>query len=403
VQSSNIPSTKLLEAFAASASGSFIRLIPKTTSDPNAASLDLGFPPTTFTNEGAGGVAPAGKDMNGILNEISAWIWWQNGGGSFLPYDGVFQAAVGGYPKGAVVASVATFGLFWLSTAENNTSDPDTGGSGWIRFGATGLQLQNGQCQLVYTSGSQITLLPGHGGNNLLVAGQNCSIPAAGVNLAPSGLTPGTPYYIYAAQTSGVISSLVPSTTGHITDTTAGNVGNEIMSGDPTKTLVGYWLVGSGPAWSSNPVQGLNWFHQKPRSTTTTLSSTVTSASTSVFELSSSIRNSFLSWAANQVRYDVTGSVNLLTPQNAALTAVGFDGTTPEVPGSMYESFAASTTGNLAFSGIKTGLSETASHYATLLGVVSIINTGTVNWQGGNAVISSSQNPPCTLVVTVDG
>lgn len=127
--SASIP-VKFNVPFASMAGGSFINVpIPVSTSTPYYASLDAGFPPDTST---AGG-APRIQDFNGILNQITAWNQWQQAGGS-IPYDGTFQTAIGGYPKGAVIASVATFGLYFLSLVDSNTSDPDTGGANWASF-----------------------------------------------------------------------------------------------------------------------------------------------------------------------------------------------------------------------------------------------------------------------------
>ena len=71
----------------------------------------------------------SGKDLNGILNEITAAIQWQQVAG--LPiYNGTFSTAIGGYPSGAVLRATSTTGL-WLSTADNNLTNPETGGAGW--------------------------------------------------------------------------------------------------------------------------------------------------------------------------------------------------------------------------------------------------------------------------------
>lgn len=111
------------EKWGQSAGGSYIRTVPVTTSDPAAASFDLGFPPQTFTNESAGGTPPDGRDVNGALNVITAWLQFLGAGGT-----GAFNsdiATAGGYPNGAVVQSRVTAGLLWISTADNNTTDPD--------------------------------------------------------------------------------------------------------------------------------------------------------------------------------------------------------------------------------------------------------------------------------------
>ncbi len=132
MQSSQIPA-KFPMPFAHNAGSGYIRPIPEASQisiTPGAASLNDGFPPLTFLAEGSGGVPPFGQDMNGILNEITAWIQWTNAEGP-VAYDATFSAAIGGYPKGAILTS-AVGGSWWLSTAENNTTDPDTGGTGWL-------------------------------------------------------------------------------------------------------------------------------------------------------------------------------------------------------------------------------------------------------------------------------
>jgi len=124
--------------FAASAGGSYIRVIPSASQigiTPGAASLTDGFPPLNFTPVSGGGVPPFGQDFNGILNWTSAWNQWQ-AAGSPVVYDATFSTAIGGYPKGALLNAVTGVG-FWSSTVDNNTTDPDAGGANWqqITFG----------------------------------------------------------------------------------------------------------------------------------------------------------------------------------------------------------------------------------------------------------------------------
>lgn len=129
MKASDIPA-KFPEVFAQSATSSYKRTIPQTSSDPNAASLDLGFPPGVF---GTGGTPPDGRDFNGILNQSTGWNQWQNAGGQ-VGYDSAFSTAVGGYPLGSILAAASGVGNFWISTADDNTSDPDTGGANWTAF-----------------------------------------------------------------------------------------------------------------------------------------------------------------------------------------------------------------------------------------------------------------------------
>lgn len=126
---SNIPAW-FAKRFGQDATGSYIRSIPATTADPAAASMSLGFPPQTFVDEGAGGTPPDGRDFNGILNYLSAWAQWQGAGGT-VPWNSTI-ASNGGYPNRAIVGSNNTPGLTWRSTADNNTTNPDAGGAGWV-------------------------------------------------------------------------------------------------------------------------------------------------------------------------------------------------------------------------------------------------------------------------------
>ena len=133
--STDIPS-KFPIPFGNAAGGSYIRAIPEASQigiQDGAASLTDGFPPLNFLPVAGGGVPPFGQDFNGLLNQITEWIRWTTAGGIGLVYDAAFSTAIGGYPKGAVLQSTAT-GNFWLSTADNNTADPDGAGTNWVRF-----------------------------------------------------------------------------------------------------------------------------------------------------------------------------------------------------------------------------------------------------------------------------
>jgi hypothetical protein len=137
MQSANIP-VKITVTWGASAPAGDITYpmpVPSQISiTPGRASFTDGFPPDNFLPPGGGGVPPFGQDFNGIVSQITRWTQWQNAGAQIL-YDPSFSSAVGGYPKWAMLANAATPGLFWVSTVENNTSDPDTGGANWANPG----------------------------------------------------------------------------------------------------------------------------------------------------------------------------------------------------------------------------------------------------------------------------
>ena len=133
MQISNIPA-KFALIWGEGASSPYITTpVPDTTATPGRASFTLGFPPLNFTPRGSGGIPPFGEDFNGILNQVTAWAQWQQAGAPVF-YDAAFSTAVGGYPKGCVLTSTEP-GVKWISTVDNNVTDPDGGSpTGWNRF-----------------------------------------------------------------------------------------------------------------------------------------------------------------------------------------------------------------------------------------------------------------------------
>lgn len=129
MQTGDVPA-KSQRVFAQDATGTYKRTVPQTTADPAAASFSLGFPPNTFTDQSAGGTPPDGRDFNGLLNYLSGWARWVSAGAPIV-YDTSFQSLIGGYPLGAMVKSAANQHVWYVSTVENNTSNPDAGGANW--------------------------------------------------------------------------------------------------------------------------------------------------------------------------------------------------------------------------------------------------------------------------------
>lgn len=178
MQFSGIPS-KFAMPWGENAASGTIRAIPPASQigiTAGAASLNDGFPPVTLLPVGAGGTPPFAQDMNGILNQITAWSQWQQAGGP-VTYDAAFQAAVGGYPNGSVVNSATTFGVIWLCTADNNVTNPDTGGAGWVSGGGQGRLLN---IQYFFTAGT-FTYTPTPGATSAVIQGQGGGGAGGGV------------------------------------------------------------------------------------------------------------------------------------------------------------------------------------------------------------------------------
>ena len=133
MQDSQTP-TKIPEAWAVNAGGAYINAIPTASQigiTNGAASFNDGFPPNSFIPLAAGGAGPLGRDMNGILNQVTSGLKWLQAGGP-LYHDAAFSTAIGGYPAGALVQSDTLLGNWWQSSADNNVTDPDAAGAGWV-------------------------------------------------------------------------------------------------------------------------------------------------------------------------------------------------------------------------------------------------------------------------------
>lgn len=125
---------KIVLPFAADGNKNVIPVPTQIPVTPGAASWTDGFPPLTMADPVDGGVGPSGLDFNGVFNALSALALWANAGAGFI-YDASFATTVGGYPVGARVLRADHSG-YWLNTLDGNTSDPDTGGAGWVIDGA---------------------------------------------------------------------------------------------------------------------------------------------------------------------------------------------------------------------------------------------------------------------------
>lgn len=127
--------------FASQGDKNIIPIDPSLDPDPvaqAAASFKLGFPPKTRIKISLGGVPPSGRDMNGILNFLSQHQVWLNAGGTYK-FNADLAAALGGYQKGAILASNDGLRLY-VSTVDGNTTDFNTDMTGWKMIGTSELQ-----------------------------------------------------------------------------------------------------------------------------------------------------------------------------------------------------------------------------------------------------------------------
>lgn len=127
----------LLEAIASAAGGGFItNPIPEDPTGTNAASIRGGYPPITMQPEFAGGEPPLGQDINGYLFLLSSHTLWVECG-QLYQYNATLATAIGGYLVGTILGMADGTGT-WLNTTDANTSNPDTGGVGWVPIASYG-------------------------------------------------------------------------------------------------------------------------------------------------------------------------------------------------------------------------------------------------------------------------
>ncbi len=96
---------------------------------PGAASLADGWVPLNATALSGGGIPPWIMDMNGVDNLFSSNLL-PLVAGQLFEYNSAFSSTIGGYALGALLLKADGSG-YWQNTTVDNTSDPDTSGSGW--------------------------------------------------------------------------------------------------------------------------------------------------------------------------------------------------------------------------------------------------------------------------------
>lgn len=122
--------SKILIPFAMNGNRNVINATLATGDANNKATYNAGFPQVTMTPKASGGLPPFGRDMNGILFDITSILQFMQAGGVY-PYDATFARAIDGYAKGAILQQADLSGL-WVSTADNNVSNPETTGANWM-------------------------------------------------------------------------------------------------------------------------------------------------------------------------------------------------------------------------------------------------------------------------------
>jgi hypothetical protein len=234
-----------------------------------------------------------------------------------------------------------------------------------------------------------------YNGNQIQINGSLFTIPNAGIaglantsvfvnGTGASNLAASTTYYVYAFNNAGTVTAdFRTDGNGHITDTTAGNEGVEVRCStgttpDPTRSLIGMIYTNASSQFADAPATRhvANWFNRRLRVATGALTADRSTASTTYVELNSEIQASFLTWGDG---VDLSALLSHSTNTGGSPTgysAIGLDGVSTLLGGSVVATFAASLLHNADFA-TAAELSE-GRHFITLAVKV---NASTGTWQ----------------------
>jgi hypothetical protein len=229
-----------------------------------------------------------------------------------------------------------------------------------------------GDCRLTL-SGANL-LLSRCNGRRLTINGVGEVIPAAGITLAATALTPSTLYYIYAYMNSGTM-TLEASATVPAADTATGI---QIKTGDATRTLVGMARPITGPAWADSAKQRfvLSYYNRVKKHGEGNFTATRSTTSGTFVEINTEIRVEFLAWGDTELWFSTGGAMATSPGGGLQSTRITLDGTV--------NWFAQASQQTLQDYVIPLSISGPIQptigyHYATLLGGVT---SGTAIWLG---------------------
>lgn len=219
-----------------------------------------------FTNTGSLTVAPNGLGPYTVKKSAA----------------GVLVNLVGGEVANGLTTAMLFDGTQLLLT------DPATGVEGFLSNGLARDAVDNlyallhGQCRLSVVDTTHLKLGP-YNGQFIQISGIIYAIPAAGITalstscfvngVAANPLVASTLYYVYLFNNSGTLTLdfRTGANSGHMTDTTAGNVGVEVRnnggSPDSSRTFVGMIRTDSSAHFQDSITQRFlaNWFNRQVR------------------------------------------------------------------------------------------------------------------------------------------
>jgi len=212
-------------------------------------------------------------------------------------------------------------------------------------------------------------------GNRLFINGALYTIPPTGVSLNPAGVAASTVYFIYAYASAGAI-ALEYSTTVPVN---SADGSHRIKTGDASRVLVGMATSAAAGAWSVAACDYASWFNPTLK-TVAGPAGNPGLTSTSIVELASLMRRSFVSFGGRDVKMvmECTFSYHSTAGQDTYFD-IGLDGVNMQsVPAGSKHRWAATGASDQRFHYVEARKTVTeGGHYITPVGWVTA-GTGTI-------------------------
>ena len=172
--------------------------------------------------------------------------------------------------------------------------------------------LKFAQCQVTVSGGN--AMLNRCNGNALMIQGVPQIIPLSGVSLAPTGLTAGVNYYLYAFMLNPTTMSLEAVTTAPAWDTTTGM---RIKNGDASRTLVAMGRIQAGPVWQddSNGRYLVSYFNRQDKTVKKSVTALRNTVSSTQVEIAAELECGFICWGDEPTEVWTTGVAYAATQQ----------------------------------------------------------------------------------------
>lgn len=190
--------------------------------------------------------------------------------------------------------------------------------------------------RLVRNSATQLAFVP-YGGDQLKIQGVVYTIPSGGITSGLTGvllngstgnLVAGITYLVCAYNNAGTPALGFYTTLSHTQDTTAGNVGVEIATGNPNLSVVGMVFINNSTQFEDSTAwRGVcSWFNRRNKVLGGAGTGGQTSTSSTVAEILTSARAYFCAWAEDELYAGVTGGIYSTGGSGSIASQLGVDG-----------------------------------------------------------------------------